>query len=315
MNAKRNLIHWANLLYLLIVCASLLIAGNPTKGSSDRPQWMDPAVGLIVAQIGLILIPSLLFVWLTRQPFKATFKLKRLSFGGGIKCFLIGLMCWTVFVFLSNLTQALRMLISPARAGSATDIATGGGTPWLVFLGVALVAPLCEEALSRGVLLSDYEERVGVHAIWLVAILFALLHLSIEQVLGALLLGIVAGWVVYRTRSIWAGVLVHMGTNLLGGLLVLLMSLAVPGGVEGATQGAAQAGDLASVFWIGTLVWGGISLVMLVPLFFIMRSIGKIYPAPEWPEARLSLNALWSFLALMVAAMTYFVYRLSQGAL
>lgn len=315
MNTKRNMIHWANLLYLLIVSASLFIAGDRANGSNGRPPWMDPALGLIVAQIGLILIPSVLFVWLTRQPFKATFKLKRLNLGIGIKCFLIGLMCWAGFVFLSNLTQALRMLINPARSGSPTDIVTGEGSPWLVFLGVALVAPLCEEALSRGVLLSAYEDRVGGHAVWLVGILFAFLHLSLDQVLGALFVGTVAGWVVYRTRSIWAGVLVHMGTNLLAASLVLFMTLAVPGGIEGATQGGAQAGDLASVFWIGTLVWAGISLGMLVPLFFIMRSIDKHYPAPEWSEARLSLNALWSFAALMVAVMVYFVSRLSQGAL
>jgi hypothetical protein len=127
MNANRNLIHWANLLYLLIMGASLLVTGNPAKGSSGRPPWMDPAVGMVVAQIGLILIPSLLFVWLTRQPFNAIFKLKRLSFGSGIKCFLIGLPCWAVFIFLSSLTQALLMLFSPARAGSPTDIATAGG--------------------------------------------------------------------------------------------------------------------------------------------------------------------------------------------
>ena len=93
MNANRNLIHWANLLYLLIVSASLLVTGNPAGGSSGRPPRMDPAAGTVVAQIGLILIPSLLFVWLTRQHFNAIFKLKRLSFGSGIKCFLIGLTC------------------------------------------------------------------------------------------------------------------------------------------------------------------------------------------------------------------------------
>ena len=91
MDANRHLIHWANLLYLLIVGVSLLVTGNPVGGSSGRPPWMDPAVGMIVAQMGLILIPSLLFVWLTRQPFNGTFKLKRLGIGSGIGCFLIGL--------------------------------------------------------------------------------------------------------------------------------------------------------------------------------------------------------------------------------
>jgi membrane protease YdiL (CAAX protease family) len=292
MTTNKNLIHWANLLYLLIVVTSLLTAGNPANAPTSRPTWLDPAAGTIAMQVLLILIPALAFVWITRQPFCETFKLKRLAFRTSIKCFLIGLACWAVFIFLSNLSQALLALISPARTGSPADIATSGGAPWLVFVGVALVAPFCEEALNRGVLLSAYEPRTGFLSVGLVGILFALLHPSLDQVLGALFVGTVAGWVVYRTRSIWAGFLVHVGTNLLSSVLTLFMALALPNGAEGAAQEAAQVGDPSALLWTGSLVWGGISLVMFVPLFFLIRNVGKTYPGPEWPEANLGLNGL-----------------------
>jgi len=282
-----------------------------TLSNTPPPAWLNPAAGMVVAQVGLILIPALIFVWLTRQPPKEILKLRRLSFGSGVKCFLIGLTCWPIFLFLSTLTQVLVAFVNPAQASGSTNVASQGGSPWIIFLGVAFVAPLCEEALCRGVLLSTYEKCFKVPAIWMVGILFAFLHPSLDQVLGALFVGTVAGWVVYRMRSIWGGVLVHMGTNLLAASLVLLSSLAVPEGVEG----AAQTADLASMAWIGTLVWGGIGLVMLVPLFFLMRSIGKRYPALTWPEARLSLNSLWSFAAVVVGVVAYSVYKLLQGAL
>lgn len=308
MNANRDLLHWSNLLYALLVIASLFIT---QRAGSSLPAGMDPAVGMILAQVGLILIPTLIFVWLTRQPPKEILKLQRMNFGSGVKCFLIGLVCWPISLFLFTLAQMLVALVIPARAGGSPTIASQGGSPWLVFLGVALVAPLCEEALFRGVMLSAYEKRFAVAAVWMVGILFAFFHPSLEQALGVFFLGTVAGWVVFRMRSIWGGVLVHMGNNLLAGLVLLLTSLAAPGGVEG----AAQTGDLASMAWMGALVWGGIGLVMLVPLFFLLRSIGRRYPAPAWPEARFSLSSLWSFAIVVIAAVACSVYILFQGAL
>ena len=166
--------------------------------------------------------------------------------------------------------------------------------------------------MCRGVLLSVYEERFAARAIWMVGILFALLHPSIDQALGALFVGIVAGWVVYRTRSIWSGVLVHAGTNLISALLVLLVTLAVPAGVDSTTQVQAQAGDMASLVWIGLLVWGGIAALMLIPWFFLLRSVGKRHAPPAWPEpeAQLSLNSAWSWVAPVIGTAGYAIYKL-----
>ncbi len=308
MNAKRNLLHWANLLYVVIVLAALPFTQR--SGGGAPPAWLDPGLGLVAAQVGLILIPTLLFVWLSRQPFTEMLKLRRLDGWTGAKCLLIGLVSWPVFTFLSTLGQVLVGLVSPVRPADAVNILSQPGSPWIAFLGLALVAPVCEEALCRGALLSVYEERFAARAIWMVGILFALLHPSLDQALGALFVGIVAGWVVYRTRSIWSGVLVHAGTNLISALLVLLVTLAMPAGVDSAAQ--AQTGDMASMVWIGLLVWGGIAAVMLIPWFFLLRSVGKRYAPPTWsePEARLSLSSLWSWAAPVVGTAGYALYQL-----
>ncbi len=310
MNAKRNLLHWANLLYVAIVVASLPITQG--SGGGAPPAWLDPGLAMIAAQVGLILIPTLLFIWLTRQPVAEMLKLRRMDGRTGLKCLLVGLLSWPAFNFLSTLGQILVGLVSPAQAAGTVPIVSQPGSPWLAFVGLALVAPVCEEALCRGVLLSVYEECFATRAIWLVGILFALLHPSIDQALGALFVGSVAGWVVYRTRSLWSGVLVHAGANLIGAMLVLLVTLAMPAGVDGATQ--AQAGDMASMVWIGLLVWGVIAAVMLIPGFFLLRSVGKRYTSPTWPEAEarpnLNLNELWSWVAPVVGTAGYAIYKL-----
>jgi membrane protease YdiL (CAAX protease family) len=303
-NPKLALLHWANLLYLLIFAASILIAVHPAGSPrGGLPGGLDPAVMMIVAQFGGVLIPGLLFIWLTRQPILTTLKLRRLSFSSGVKCFLIGLLCWPIFIVLGNLSTILLALINP-QAGATPNIVTGGGSPWIAFLGIALVAPVFEELLFRGVLLSAYEGCVGSHAIWLVAILFGFYHFSLDNLVGPLILGLIVGWLIYRTRSIWAGVLTHMGVNLLGGLFILLNALTVPAGAEAAAQNTATL--TPDVIWLGVMIWGGVSLVFSVPIFFLLRSISQRYPVPEQPASRLSLRTTWSTIAVSLGAVAYF---------
>lgn len=310
VESKPNFLYWANLLYALIFAASVLIAVRPAGSpTGEPPMRLDPALLMIIAQLGGVLIPALLFVWLTRQPLLTTLKLRRLSFGGGVICLLIGFLCWPVVILQSNLSAIITAALNP-QGNATTDIVTAGGAPWVAFLGIVLVAPLFEELLFRGVLQGAYEERTGFHAFWLVAVLFAFFHFSLDNLLLPLVVGLIAGWLAYRTRSIWAGVLVHVGANLLAGLLALLGTLAVTAGAEAAAQEAAML--TPQVLWTGVLIWGAIGLVLLAPIFFLLRSIGKRYPAPERSAAGFNLKAAWSTVVVIVGAVAYFVVQLSS---
>lgn len=276
-----GLFHWVNLLYLVISVLSLLIAIRP---AGKLPAWLDPGAAMMAAQVGLILIPALLFVWLTGQSPRTALKLHRLSLGSAAQCLLIGLCCWPLFQALTTLMQLVLALFGGSGSADSTNTALTDWSPWTALIGLALVAPLFEEVLFRGVLLSAYERRFGAHSIWLVGVLFAVFHFDLERILSALLVGLIAGWLVFRTRSLWSGVLVHFGANLVSGLLILLM-LGVPADAAGEAQAAAaQAGDLVAQIWVGTLVWGGIGLILMLPVFFLLRSIGRRYPAPEEPK-------------------------------
>ncbi len=308
MNAQRNLLPWSTLLYVVVVLASLPMT---TRGAAGAPPaGIDPGLATIGAQVATILIPTLIFFAIARQPARELFNLRPLDFGSGAKSLLVGLLCWPTLTFLSILALILVGLLHPAAPADAPSPLSPSGSPWIIFLGVVLVAPLFEELLFRGVLLSTYRRPLGAHAIWLVAILFGFLHPSLAQALGAVFLGLVAGWMVYRTGSIWAGILVHLGSNLVGGGLVLLTSLAAPGAVEA----AAQTGDAGAMVWIGALVWAVIGVVLLVPVFFLLRSIARRHPLSEEQGPALSLKAAWAPAAAAIGVIGYTVFDLLQGA-
>jgi membrane protease YdiL (CAAX protease family) len=78
------------------------------------------------------------------------------------------------------------------------------------------VAPgICEELMHRGFLLSAYEKRGSYKAVVLVSILFGIFHFDITNLLGPIFLGLIIGYYVVRTDSIFAGMLAHFLNNTL----------------------------------------------------------------------------------------------------
>lgn len=76
------------------------------------------------------------------------------------------------------------------------------------------IAPVVEEMFFRGLVQRSLEKRLGaVWGIGLASALFAAVHLLPWVFPLHLFLGAVFGFVVYATRSLWAGVLLHAINN------------------------------------------------------------------------------------------------------
>lgn len=80
---------------------------------------------------------------------------------------------------------------------------------------VALCAPLVEELLFRGLVFTRWGRRFGIRrGLLFSALLFGLLHISLQP-LGAFVLGLVAGLLYLRTRSLWVAIAAHATNNLI----------------------------------------------------------------------------------------------------
>lgn len=99
---------------------------------------------------------------------------------------------------------------SATEAGLAGVFGAGTAGLALTIMLVVLVAPLVEEMLFRGVLLSAIGSRAGA-GVALVgqAILFAAYHFSAWMFVPMLLLGLACGYLTQRRASLWPAVLLH----------------------------------------------------------------------------------------------------------
>lgn len=77
-----------------------------------------------------------------------------------------------------------------------------------------VIVPVMEEMIFRGVVLRSFLTNYSPgRAIGYSALLFAIYHLNIYQFPGAYFFGLLAGWIYFRTQSLWPSLLAHMVAN------------------------------------------------------------------------------------------------------
>jgi ABC-2 type transport system permease protein/sodium transport system permease protein len=89
-------------------------------------------------------------------------------------------------------------------------------SPFLVVLVLGGITPVCEELFFRGYLFSALRAQVGPKAAILgSALLFGLFHVvfAFDRLVPSTLLGLVLGWVCWRTGSVFPGMVLHACHN------------------------------------------------------------------------------------------------------
>jgi len=89
-----------------------------------------------------------------------------------------------------------------------------GGPFWSSFLLTAIFAPIFEEWLCRGMVLRGLLTKMKPGwAIVVSALFFALIHMNPWQALNAFIIGVVMGYVYYKTGSLYLTMLIHFVNN------------------------------------------------------------------------------------------------------
>ena len=89
-----------------------------------------------------------------------------------------------------------------------------GGPFWSSFLVVAIFAPIFEEWLCRGMVLRGLLTKMKpVWAIVISALFFAVIHANPWQALNAFLIGLMMGYVYYKTGSLILTMIIHFVNN------------------------------------------------------------------------------------------------------
>lgn len=83
-----------------------------------------------------------------------------------------------------------------------------------VILTTVVMAPLCEEILFRGILQDALTVKYGpLRGILIASAVFGVIHLIPQQAINAFFVGIVLGYIYYRTRSLIPVIAIHAINN------------------------------------------------------------------------------------------------------
>lgn len=92
---------------------------------------------------------------------------------------------------------------------------TGWGEYFIAIFIIAFFPALFEEMFFRGAVQSTLHRwwRLPWAAILVTSVLFSLIHFSIYLFLSRALLGVALGWIFYKSRNVWIGILIHFVNN------------------------------------------------------------------------------------------------------
>jgi len=138
---------------------------------------------------------------------------------------------------------------------------------WPSFISIVLVAPFFEEFILRGIVLEgflkNYEPK---KAIVTSALIFGVLHLNPWQFVGAFLMGLLLGWVYYRTRSLIPCIFIHLVNNLVAFLAFIYVG-----------------DDVVSIYDLApsTLVSVIAIVAAIAGLYFGIKALDRLMAAPQ----------------------------------
>ncbi len=256
----------------LLFPAFLILSGLPGRLLG---QWIEGRmVGNAVLTILLFAIGPLLFARWNGVEWGEGFRLRGSSVVSFIAAALLGLSLWP-FAYELEL-QA----ISPDRLEVMKDLfkqikTTLDAIPLPAKLvALALIPAVCEELFFRGYLLTSLRTGMATPlAIVLSGCLFGLFHVIVmeslffERFVPTCFLGIILGWVCYRTGSVLPGMLLH---SLHNGLLLSVSSFTK----ELATLGVGtESQEHLPAWWI-------LAAGTTVAIAFLMLILGTPRPSP-----------------------------------
>lgn len=225
---KRDLKHTVNILCWTLFAAIFMIYGlvfvcrfylsaigyTPVDLESDFGGF-TPVLYYLVTNASYVVAlaaPPLIYFWVRHIPLDEALPFERVGFVKTIACALFGSLVCLLANYPANIVNAIQ-----ESFGFYNDLSYPlNDDPVVLILyviTVAVIPPIVEELLFRGMVLHDLRKYGDGFAVVVSSILFGLYHGNFTQIVFAFFAGLAMALVVVKTGSLWTAILIHFVNN------------------------------------------------------------------------------------------------------
>ncbi|MBE6053350.1 MAG: CPBP family intramembrane metalloprotease [Clostridium sartagoforme] len=194
------------------------------NGSNGFNYDVDSFIGFNLSLTNIfILISSILTILaliliykIRKKNYKEELQIKKTTNFNIVYAIILGISCWLFNAGVLSLISEVGLFTDEFLNMEQILAPLSSGSVIMSIITIGIIAPFAEEFLFRGVIYNTLSKKISIKwTIIIQAILFGIYHGNIIQGSYATLLGLVFGYVTYKTRSLWPAVIIHMVNNLI----------------------------------------------------------------------------------------------------
>ena len=212
MNRKK-----AGWLYLIIACVSIAVSFSLTALYYKTGFELDMIPNILISE-AMLIVPTFFMLLFGKEKVTEVLSIRKIK--------------WSTFFGVIAFTMASSPLVTLVNLASqlfVENTVTENSTqflslhPLLLIFFVGVLAPVCEEVVFRGAIFGGMKKEGNVFkAIMASGFLFGLLHMNINQASYAFVIGILLGFLVEATGSIFSSVLFHVLVNASNAVMMIV---------------------------------------------------------------------------------------------
>lgn len=221
--AKQNFSAMGMAIFIFLVLVSALQIGismlvNYLVGAGDYPTWAFWLVTFVPMYcVGL----PILYVLMKRIPREDLVETETFTFGRWLKCFVIAIFLMVVGSIIGVIVGNIFGIFGINTSAAVDTILSQSSILGNIVL--AIIAPIVEEFIFRKWLIDRMHIYGGRVAVVTTALMFGLFHGNFSQFFYAFLLGLVFGYVYYKSGNVLYTILMHMIVNFCGGVIAPML--------------------------------------------------------------------------------------------
>ena len=199
---------------LLSMFISVAIVAAGSVYAEEANQKIFTSLSLLIGQ-GFMIVPIALFLAFRKESLVYRFRIRSISTTVAVTAFMISA---GLIVFVDELDRIVNALLPMPEIFANMDALLNldsTGFAIISIITIAGVAPVLEEMIFRGFLQKFLEEKWQdpTRAIMVTSLFFTLVHMNPFWAIQIYLLGVVLGYLAWKTGSIFPGIILHALNN------------------------------------------------------------------------------------------------------